>query len=524
MAAKNIVQNCSTVECTKTEEALRKSQIILEKAQELGHMGSWEWDIATNEVIWSSEVYRIYGLNAKKNKLRYKTIVDFLTPESKKDFLKAVEDTLKLGKIFDIEYSIFRPNGTKKYLHTKGEMVRGKNGNPVRMFGMVQDITRRRNMEKAVLELKERDEAILSSIVDAVFAIDKNGIIMLFNKMAEKLSGVSEKNAIGNYFKQVVLFVRESDGKPNYNFIDEANTKSLKVKMVNHGILIGKNGVKIPIAYGAAPILTITGEVMGVVVVFRDVTREKEIDKTKTEFVSLASHQLRTPLSAVSWYIEMLLAGDLGELSKKQKKYMREVYKGSRRMVSLVNELLNVSRLELGTFMIRPEPINIIRLVQDVVKEQKSRIRAKMVKFREVYANDLPELNTDPKLLRMVFQNLLSNAVKYTPYRGNIIIEVSLLKDNILFKISDTGYGIPRAQQDKIFLRFFRADNIRDEDPEGTGLGLYIAKSIVEYFRGKIWFESHTKEEGLLSGKQGTTFYVSMPLIGIKKRKQKLKN
>lgn len=518
MASKNIIQACDITESKKVEEALQKSQITLEKAQELGHMGSWDWDIVTNDVIWSDEVYRIYGMDAKKIRPKYKTVLNSLAPESKGVFLKAIDDVLKHGKPFDLEYSIFRPNGTKKYLHTKGEMVRDKNGSPIRMFGIVQDITRRKNMEKVALELKERDEAILSSIVDAVFAIDKNGMIMLFNKMAERLTGVLEKNAIGNHFKQVVSFIKESDGKPNYDFIDEANVKNQKVKMVNHGILIGKNGARIPIAYGASPIRTAADDVIGAVVVFRDVTHEREIDKAKTEFVSLASHQLRTPLSVVNWYAEMLLAGDLGSLNKKQKKYMKEVYRGSRRMVSLVNELLNVSRLELGTFMVRPEPINVVKLVESVTKEQKPRIRVKKIKFKEKYADDLPEFNADPKLLRMVFQNLLSNAVKYTPYKGSIAIEIGLSGDDILFKISDNGYGIPKTQQGKIFLRFFRADNIREIDPEGTGLGLYIAKSVVDYSGGKIWFESYTKDESPSADKQGTAFYVAMPLSGMKKK------
>ncbi len=124
-------------------------------------------------------------------------------------------------------------------------------------------------------------------------------------------------------------------------------------------------------------------------------------------------------------------------------------------------------------------------------------------------------MQADPKLLRMVVQNILSNAVKYTPEGGKIELSISLAdKKNILLKISDTGYGIPKNQQDRIFTKLFRADNVRDKDTDGTGLGLYIVKSIVENSGGKIWFKSSGEEEN-----SGTTFYVELPLDGVKKSK-----
>jgi signal transduction histidine kinase len=249
----------------------------------------------------------------------------------------------------------------------------------------------------------------------------------------------------------------------------------------------------------------------GVIMVFHDITKEKEIDKAKTEFVSLASHQLRTPLSAVNWYVEMLLSGDAGTLNSEQKKYLDEVYKGNQRMVELVNSLLNVSRLELGTFLIEPKPTDVVLLAQSVADEQKLQIDQKKILFSFLFEKNIPVIQADPKLLRMVLQNLLVNAVKYTPEKGTIALSISLAdKKDLLIKISDTGYGIPKHQQDKIFTKLFRADNVREKDTQGTGLGLYIVKSIMDHSGGKIWFESEENK--------GTTFFVRLPLVGMKKK------
>jgi len=151
-----------------------------------------------------------------------------------------------------------------------------------------------------------------------------------------------------------------------------------------------KDKTKFPVASMVTPVI-LDGKVIGAIEVFRDVTREREIDKTKTEFVSIASHQLRTPLSSVSWHAEMLLTGDVGKLNKEQKKYLNEVYRGNQRMVKLVNALLNVSRLELGTFAVNPEPIDMVDLVRSVVDEQKKQIDQKKITFSLVFEKISPQ-------------------------------------------------------------------------------------------------------------------------------------
>ncbi|MEK7493865.1 MAG: ATP-binding protein [Patescibacteria group bacterium] len=281
-------------------------------------------------------------------------------------------------------------------------------------------------------------------------------------------------------------------------------------------------GRTLALRMAAVPVRDDAGTLRFVAVVFDDVTKEKEIDRSKTEFVSLASHQLRTPLSSINWYSEMLLDGDAGKITKEQKKYLQEIYRGNKRMVELVDALLNVSRIEMGTFMVEPVPMNVVAAATSILADLKKVIKKKKLVVKEVYAKDIPQIMADPKLMRVIFQNVLSNAVKYTPEEGNVSLALEVLKkgqlvdgrkvsrEMLLITVADTGYGIPKGQQDRVFTKMFRADNVRERDPEGTGLGLYLVKSIVEHVSGNIWFES---EEG-----KGSTFYITLPLEGMKKK------
>ncbi|MBI5456880.1 HAMP domain-containing histidine kinase [Candidatus Kaiserbacteria bacterium] len=251
--------------------------------------------------------------------------------------------------------------------------------------------------------------------------------------------------------------------------------------------------------------------------VLEDLEEEKKkaavVDKAKTEFVSLASHQLRTPLSTVKWYADMLIAEDVGTLNGKQKEYLDKVYNGNQRMVNLVNDLLNVSRIDLGTLPIERKATDIAMLIQSVIDEQLE-IRKKKLHLETKFDESLGKALVDPKLLRMVVQNLVSNATQYTDEGGSIRISVTRTDQQgraseasgewFTFEISDTGYGIPRSQFGKIFTKLFRADNVRERNTEGTGLGLYIVKSIVDACGGKVGFES---VEG-----EGTRFFVTLPM------------
>jgi len=367
--------------------------------------------------------------------------------------------------------------------------------------------------EAAFLE-KEKSNAILYSIGDGVFVVDKDLKIIMYNEISAQLSGFSITEAIGQKYDQVLKFIFEKDGTVNNQFINNALTTGKIQEMSNHTLLVRKDGSQLPVADSAAPIKNSAGVVTGCVVVFRDVTKEREIDKMKTEFVSVASHQLRTPLTAIRWILEELASGELGTLNGQQRDYLNQSLESSERMMNLVNDLLNVSRLETGRLSVDPQPTDLIALIKGVIKEYQPIAQAKncVINFKTPKLK-LKKINIDSVLIRQVVTNFISNAIKYSAASRTGIVTV-ILKTNkreVIFAIQDNGVGISKINQSRIFEKFFRADNVIKMETEGSGLGLYISKMIVEISGGRLWFES---TEG-----QGSVFYFSLPLSGSKKIK-----
>ncbi|MDH3353417.1 MAG: cell wall metabolism sensor histidine kinase WalK, partial [Nanoarchaeota archaeon] len=376
------------------------------------------------------------------------------------------------------------------------------------ILNILEDVEKEKKVSENLATDLEKFRLAVESSGDLMVITDPDGIILYANDATERITKFKIKDVLGKkagtsslwggnmsekYYKKLWKVIKEKK-KP---FIGELKNKR-------------KDGEEYDVDVQISPILNKEGGVEFFVSVERDITKAKDVDRMKTEFVSLASHQLRTPLSAINWYTEMLLTGDAGELNKIQAQYLKEVYNGNQRMVRLVESLLNVSRMELGTFVVEPEDLNLKEIIESALHELESKINEKKLIIKLVYDKKIPLIKADPKLLHIIFQNLLSNAVKYTPEKGKVKCTLKKDKKNILIEISDTGYGIPKNQEDKIFSKLFRADNVRVKNVEGNGLGLYLVKAIVEEAKGKIWFKS--KEN------KGTTFFVVMPLSGMKKK------
>jgi len=375
------------------------------------------------------------------------------------------------------------------------------------MLNVMEDLEHEKN---AILKKQAEDESILGSIGEGLIVTDVNGRIILVNKAFEDILGYDPVDMIGKeYGKAFPIFLEDGRGLDLTESLLFKTIKERKVYINEVRLFQTKEGNKIPVKITITPIM-LDGNVTGAVEAFRDVTKELEIDRAKTEFVSLASHQLKTPLSAINWYIELLLSEDSGKLNKDQKDLVSEIQIGAKRMNDLINALLNVSRIDMGTFAVDPEPTDIIELCDSVLHELKKQIKDKEMVINTMYQKGLNKFNVDPKLMRIVLQNLLTNAIKYTPTKGKIDIEIKSDGKNMIFNISDNGYGIPKNQQNKIFSKLFRADNVLTKETDGTGLGLYIVKSIIESSNGKIWFESEENK--------GTKFFITIPIEGMQKK------
>lgn len=230
----------------------------------------------------------------------------------------------------------------------------------------------------------------------------------------------------------------------------------------------------------------------------------REVDELKSNFISVVAHQLRTPLSGIKWTLNMLLSGDMGEMTNDQKTFLMKGYESNNRMIALVNDMLSTDRLQSGKVRFGFRFIDLVNLLDNILFEVSPNASKKeiSIKFKDKL-DGLPQAYVDPDSMRAVFQNLLENAIKYTIKGGTIWIDMQDQKDFLLVSIRDDGIGIPEDQQKNIFEKFFRARNAAKYETDGTGLGLYIAKTVVEKNGGRIWFES---QEG-----RGTTFYFTVP-------------
>ncbi len=363
------------------------------------------------------------------------------------------------------------------------------------------------NTHDRMLQDKAKDEVLLNNIGDAVVAIDTNRRVIFINKVAADMIGWQHEEVVGKKWGSDMPGVVDEHGNPipKEKRSVQAAWETGHSAHVSSYYYIRHDGSRFPVAITSTPIYS-ANRITGAMIVFRDVTREKEVDKMKTEFISLASHQLRTPLSAIKWYLRMLLDGDAGPLVDRQREFVDIINESNERMIVLVNDLLNISRIESGRIIIQPEPTNISDLINSVVGELKMKVQEKEQTLNINIPKDLPLISIDPQLIRHVYMNLLTNAIKYTPVKRSVSLTVSINKENIVSCVTDEGYGIPESEKNKIFQKFFRATNILKYETDGTGLGLYLAKAIIDSSGGRIWFDS---KEGA-----GTQFWFSLPLAG----------
>jgi signal transduction histidine kinase len=233
----------------------------------------------------------------------------------------------------------------------------------------------------------------------------------------------------------------------------------------------------------------------------------EQIEKMKSEFVSVASHQLRTPLTGIKWFVDLMIRGKAGAVSAEQKDFLEQIHASNERMIALVEDLLNVSRIETGKkFEIKKVPADLISIIDSLATDLIGLAHKHEVTIQKT--DNVPNTLVTPidaYKIRQVFANLLSNAVKYSKSGGIVTVDYMNKPDtrSVVVVIKDTGLGIPEKQQGRMFEKFFRADNVQTKETDGTGLGLYIAKAIIEGHGGKIWFKS--KEN------VGTSFFVELP-------------
>lgn len=375
-----------------------------------------------------------------------------------------------------------------------------------RALALAEQMTKQLAIEKNNLQQeKNKISAILSSIGDAVLVVDKEEKIISINGVAEGLCGYHMEEAVGKKYSEIFHFILEKNPDAPYaDFIADVIRTESVYEMADHTILINKDGRHIPVADSAAPIRDKDGNVFGCVLVLRDTTHERELEKAKDDFLSVAAHQLRTPLGSMKWSLEMLLNGDFGKINHKFDELFKKLSENNRRMIKLVNDLLNSSRIDQGRVADNPTKVNIGNIIKTVVKELEIETKQKLIKVSIEIKNTLPTIIIDPVRFHEVITNLISNAIKYNKNKGSITITIKKQTDEILINIADTGIGIPYEDQKRLFSKFFRAANAIHSETDGTGLGLFVVKSYIESWGGTISLKSRENQE--------TCFTINLPL------------
>lgn len=354
---------------------------------------------------------------------------------------------------------------------------------------------------------KARIEAILDGMGEGLVTVDDSWHTTYINEPAIALLG-GHARIVGQDATQV-LRLEDSDGR----IVPEAkhpitkvigSRRRVQVDLTKRPAYYVRTGTteRRRIGFTVTPILNLRRTV-GAAIVLRDMTDEANMDRAKSEIISIASHQLRTPLTAIRWYVTSLLR-DEEDLSPAQHiEYLQRVHDANQHMIRLVDDLLNVSRIDLGTLALQPRPIDLLKTIETVLKELAVEIAGKKLHIAETSNNHMQPVVVDPNSLHIIVQNLVSNAVKYSLEHGHVSITIQQQAENALLQISDEGVGIPADQQAKVFSKLFRASNAQRVAVDGSGLGLYVTKAMVERAGGQIWFES-------IEGK-GSTFYVTLP-------------
>jgi PAS domain S-box-containing protein len=360
-----------------------------------------------------------------------------------------------------------------------------------------------KNSNRLLSDEKSRAETVLAGISDGLFAVDKNEVIILFNQAAVDITGIKKDDALGQTYHTVLRFHAPSDPESGLDFLNNA-LRGATVHLSHRVTLHGKKK-EIDIQVSASPIKDKSGTVTGAIVVFRDRSSEQALENAKDEFVSLASHQLRTPATATKQFLAMFLQGYAGKINSQQRIFLEQAYDNNELGINIIENLLNVTRLESDKLKLNNERIDLNQFLRTAVVQHDSLASKSNQKIHLIIPTKTVFIKADVSLLEMAIDNLITNALKYSGEKSIVTVRLSA-GDHPTVSVKDTGIGINKEDLHKIFERFTRLEDHQKQHVSGTGIGLYLVKKITQQLHATIKVES---EYG-----KGSTFILTFKAVG----------
>ncbi|HST60024.1 MAG TPA: response regulator [Longimicrobium sp.] len=361
------------------------------------------------------------------------------------------------------------------------------------------EVVQRALARDAMLRISRQNELILESAAEGIYGLDPQGYTLFLNPSAARMLGRSADDVIGRPFEAVLGMGAAEAGGEGVNPV-RATLGSGVGREVKDAAFRRADGSSFPVEYSSTPIVE-DGQITGAVVTFRDVTERREVERMKDEFVSVVSHELRTPLTSIRGSLGLLAAGKLGEVPEKGRRMLEIAVQNTDRLVRLINDILDIERIESGTVTMELKPVDASELVHQSVEVMAA--MAEKAGVRLYSWADRQPLEADPDRILQVLTNLLSNAIKFSPPESEVSLTTEVGDGEVAFRVRDAGRGIPADRLESIFERFSQVDSSDARDKGGTGLGLAICRSIVQQHGGRIWVESTPGE--------GSTFTFTLP-------------
>ncbi|TYQ26915.1 response regulator [Pseudanabaena sp. UWO310] len=504
-------------------EALQKSEARLREAQQIAHLGSWEIDLSTQKLSWSEELFKIFVLDSNYAEPTYGQFCQYFASHEQERLQLLNERAIKYREPFAIDAQIIRADGSTGYVFMRAEAIWNAVGQVTRLFGIIMDISDRYAMQEALQRSEERTRATLSALPDIVFRVDREGRYVDFMASPQGENLVDPVQVIGkSIYDQLPIDILKDHADVKYEAIQRALTTQSVFSYEQQIHLNGK------LRYEEVRVAPCGNE--EVVFFIRDISDRKkaeaQLQKTneklaratrlKDEFLANMSHELRTPLNAILGMTEGLQEEVFGEISDRQLKALQTIEASGTHLLELINDILDVSKIESGQIELECAPTSISQLFQSSLSFVKQEATQKQLQIFTKYQQNLPDLLVDERRIRQVLINILNNAVKFTPNGGQITLEVIQIakprervsgddREYLQILVTDTGIGIAKENIPKLFKPFVQIDSALNRQYTGTGLGLALVKKIVELHGGKIGL---TSELGA-----GSCFSIELPCV-----------